>query len=197
MSPALVKLLNTLRSFSRDQFTRNYVKQENVSVGEYTYGVPTIYNWTNKYKIILGKFCSIGTNVIIILDGNHRTDWISTYPFGHLIDGIAKNEGHPAGKGDIRIGNDVWIGSHVMILPGVSIGDGAVIGAGSVVTKNVDDYEIVAGNPAKHIRFRFRDDQISALKKIQWWNWDIEKIKSNIASIESENIDDFLKKFKA
>ena len=97
------------------------------------------------------KFTSITSETKIIVDGNHNTNWISTYPFGELIEDIPKNPNHPTGRGDIKIGNDVWIGYQTIIMTGVVVGDGAVIGAGSVITKNVDDYEIVAGNPAKHI----------------------------------------------
>ncbi len=72
-----------------------------------------------------------------------------------------------ASKGDISIGNGCWLGDNVTLLSGVSVGDGAIIGA--VVTKNVADYEIVAGNPAKHIRYRFSNDIREQLKAIQWW----------------------------
>jgi len=166
-----------------------------VSIGKYTYGDPIIYIRTYRYKVKIGKFCSISNNVKIIVDGNHRVDWISTYPFGEIFADIAKNKGHPLGKGDIIIGNDVWIGKDVLILPGVHVGDGAVIGAGSVVTKNVNEYEIVGGNPAKHIKYRFNEKQIILLKKIEWWNWPINKIKNNYNLLQSGNIDKFIKKF--
>jgi lipopolysaccharide transport system ATP-binding protein len=172
-------------------------KQKNIIIGEFTYGDPTIRMWTDKYKVKIGKFCSFSYNVTIIVDGNHRIDWISTYPFGKVISNIKENPGHPVGKGDIIIGNDVWIGYNALILPGVKIGDGAVIGANSVVTKNVDDYGIVAGNPARHIKYRFTQKQIESLKKIKWWDWPIEKIKANLDLIESHNIDEFIERFIA
>lgn len=167
----------------------------NLTIGEYTYGKPIIFQWHENYRVIIGKFCSISSNVTIIVDGNHRSDWVTTYPFGEIIGDIPKNPGHNKGKGDIIIGNDVWIGTDVIILPGVQIGDGAVIGAGSVVTKNVNDYEIVAGNPAKNIKYRFKEDQIKALKMIKWWEWPIEKIKKNVDLLQSSNIHSFIKKF--
>lgn len=180
--------------------------KDNAIIGGYTYGRPIIYQWKNEYKVSIGKFCSISKNVQIIVDGNHRPDWITTYPFGEIISSLPKNlkdnikdipqnPGHNKGKGNITIGNDVWIGINVLILPGVQIGDGAVIGAGSVVTKNVNDYEIVAGNPAKHIKYRFDEKQIISIKEIEWWNWSINKIKDNINFLQSEDIDDFIKKF--
>jgi len=167
----------------------------NVHIGEFTYGSPDILIWTAKYHVYIGKFTSIASATKIIVDGNHNIDWISSYPFGYLIQGIPKHPDHPTGKGDIVIGNDVWIGYQTIILPGVSIGDGAVIGAGSVVSKKVDDYEIVAGNPARHIRYRFSKENISALKKIQWWNWPIEKIVENAEILQSNAINNFIERF--
>jgi lipopolysaccharide transport system ATP-binding protein len=164
------------------------IHKKKYKIGEYSYGDPKILSWTDKYSVTIGKFCSIATNVVIIVDGNHRVDWISTYPFGELIKEIPKNPGHPVGKGDIFIGNDVWIGMNVIILPGVKIGDGAVVGAGSVVTKDVQDYEIVAGNPVKHIRYRFTFEEINILKSIKWWDWPIGMIIKYAHLLQSNNI---------
>jgi serine acetyltransferase len=77
------------------------------------------------------------------------------------------------------VGNDVWIGSGAIILDGISIGDGAIIGAGSVVTKDVPDYAIVAGTPAKVLKFRFTEKEILFLKNYKWWDKDINWIKEN------------------
>lgn len=167
----------------------------NVHIGEYTYGDPQIFIWTNKYHVYIGKFTSIAQEVKIIVDGNHNTDWISSYPFGELIPGVPKHPDHPVGKGDIRIGHDVWIGYGSIIMPGVQIGNGAVIGSGSVVTKNVADYEIVAGNPARHIRYRFSPEQIDALNKIRWWDWPKEKIIEHASILQSGDIDQFIERF--
>ncbi len=182
------------RLFNKSIFTADNIKMNNVSIGEFTYGKPSIYTWTNNYNVKIGKFCSIAEGVKILVDGNHRPDWISTYPFGEVLHDVEKNPGHPIGKGDMEIGNDVWIGMDAMILSGVSIGNGAVIAAGSVVTKNVLPYEIVGGNPAKSIKFRFTDEQIKSLEKIAWWNWNSEKVKSEVSMLQSGNIDDFIKK---
>lgn len=189
------QLTSKLRILSVNRFTHKNLNLNKVVVGEFTYGTPIIHNITGKYKTYIGNFCSISNNVHIIVDGNHRTDWISTYPFGELIEDLPKNEGHPTGN-DVKIGNDVWIGKNVIILPGVHIGDGAVIGAGSIVTKDIASYEIVDGNPARHIRYRFTNEQIKLLEKIKWWNWPLEKIKANVNLLQSANIDEFLKKFK-
>ena len=92
-----------------------------------------------------------------------------------------------------HIGNDVWIGRNVIITNGASIGNGAIIGAGSVVTKDIPDYAIAVGNPARVIRYRFTPEQIEQLNKIKWWDWPVEKIKG--AYQDFKNIDTFIEKY--
>ena len=79
-------------------------------------------------------------------------------------------------KGNTIIGNDVWIGDNVIVLPNVNIGTGAVLGGGSVVTKDVEPYTIVAGNPAREIKKRFSPETVNELLMSKWWDWDQEKI---------------------
>jgi acetyltransferase-like isoleucine patch superfamily enzyme len=184
-------------SFISQHIKHRKASKKNVQIGEYTYGNPEVLMWTTNYNLSIGKFCAIAQDVRIIVDGNHRPDWISTYPFGEIIPGFNKNPAYreKAGKGDMRIGNDVWIGSNALIVPGVQIGDGAIIAAGSVVTKNVADYEIVGGNPARHIRYRFNNRQIEALRKLKWWDWPIDKIQANCHLLQSAKIDEFIERF--
>lgn len=162
-------------------------------IGEYTYGRPTVLGFNNTSTLHVGKFCSIASNVTIYLGVEHQTKWITTYPFVEFPD-LIKNRPVNLSKGDVVIGNDVWIADGALILSGVTIGDGAVIGARSVVAKDIKPYEIVAGNPAKHIRFRFNPDQIGKLMAIKWWYWDIEKIKDNFDLILNNNIDLFIER---
>ncbi len=200
----MIFLKNIIKIFYRKQektvFTnRHFLNSKNVNIGDYTYGIPKIYSWDNSTKLEIGKFCSIADNVKILMGGNHRTDWISTYPFSVLNENFQEGKnilGHPTTKGDVKIGNDVWIGNDVIILSGVTIGDGAVIGAGSIITKSIKPYNIVAGNPAIVIKQRFSDEIISDLLAIQWWNWPINKINENIHLICSENIENFIKNNK-
>ncbi|MGZ4882137.1 MAG: CatB-related O-acetyltransferase [Halobacteriota archaeon] len=160
------------------------------------YTVPKVRMLTDKYHLSIGKFCSIAPRVQILVDVNHRTDCVSTYPFGYGVGGVQRNPGHPPGRGDMTIANNVWIGEDVLILPGVQIGDGATIASGSVVTKNVNDYEIVGGNPARHTRNRFTDTQIRELKRIKWWGWPIDKIKAHNRLLQSPDTDEFMEKFR-
>lgn len=127
-------------------------------------------------RLIIGDFCSIGSGAAFIMAGNqgHRNDWASAFPFFYMpevphfagsIDAFEK-------AGDTVIGNDVWIGSEAIIMPGMKIGDGAVIGTRALVTRDVEPYAIVGGNPARVIRKRFDDDSIAKLLEMKWWDWD-------------------------
>ena len=165
------------------------------SYGIYSYGMPDILSWGEGAKLNIGNFCSIGICGKVYLGGGHRTDWVTTFPFGHINKEIFNNfdgVGHPKTNGDVDIGNDVWIGEHVTIMSGVTIGDGAVIATNSHVVKNVAPYSIVGGNPAKLIKYRFTEEQIQKLLEIKWWNWNDEKINSYLPLLCSSNIDDFI-----
>lgn len=165
--------------------------------GKYTYGKPNVYWENNDAKLIIGNFCSIA-KVNIYLGGNHRTDWVTTYPFGAVNKDTfnlfnVDDHGHPSTRGDVIIGNDVWIGDNVTIMSGVTIGDGAVIACNSHVVKNVEPYSLVGGNPAKLIKYRFSQEQIDKLLEIKWWNWDNDKINKFTPLLCNNNIDEFIK----
>lgn len=169
-------------------------------VEEKTYGWESIIidaYYPGVSKIYIGKYCSISKNIRIITGGIHPVNWISTYPLRiHYKEPKRYLDGMPATNGDVVIGNDVWIGTDVIILSGVTIGDGVVIAAGSVVTKDIEPYSFVGGNPAKLIRFRFSKPQIDSLLSLRWWDWDDEKVKENIEYLSSDNIEDFLENCK-
>ncbi|NEP57811.1 MAG: CatB-related O-acetyltransferase [Symploca sp. SIO2G7] len=183
-------------------FLKNIIKNPNIIVGDYTYyddfENPENFERNVLYhfdfegdKLIIGKFCSIASDVKFIMNGsNHRTDWFTNYPFPIFGKGweVAMPDTWP-NKGDTIIDNDVWIGYGATIMPGVHIGDGAIIATASVVTRDVEPYLIVGGNPAQAIRKRFADPVIQELLEIQWWHWDIEKITNNLRAICSSNLE--------
>lgn len=169
-----------------------------MSIGKYTYGTPNIM-FPEKASLTIGSFCSIAGGLNVFLGGNHRCDWVTTYPFGHINTHVFNTFSgieHPATKGDVVIGNDVWIGANVTIMSGVTIADGAVIAANSHVVKNIEPYTINGENPCRMIKKRFTDEQISHLLQIQWWKWDDQKINQELPLLCSGNIDDFINKNK-
>jgi acetyltransferase-like isoleucine patch superfamily enzyme len=138
----------------------------------------------------IGAFCSINYTAMVV--ENHNKNYITSHSImsqlrtisdGAISDDfevmaplIEANRNLNKHKGKVVIGNDVWIGAGVIIMPSVKIGDGAIVGANSVVTKDVPDYAIVVGSPAKVIDYRFEPEEIKRLKKIQWWTWPDEDI---------------------
>jgi len=180
------------------------VKNPNIIVGRYSYysGYYHGHSFEDcaRYllsddgadKLIIGSFCSIGSGAAFIMAGNqgHRNDWISTFPFFWMPDvpafAGAANGFEPAG--DTVIGNDVWIGSEAIIMPGIKIGDGAVIGTRSLVTRDVEPYAIVGGNPAKVIRKRFDDPEIHMLCDLKWWDWTDAQLREAMPILSSGDI---------
>lgn len=145
-----------------------------VKIGLYSYGCFSYRNIPP--GTVIGRYSSFARE-ILILEGNHPYQRKSTHPFFYNpIFGYVEELKIQRTK--ISIGNDVWIGARAIILPSVDeIGDGAIIGAGSVVTKNVPSFAIVAGNPARLIKYRFSPDLIKEIQKSRWWNMDIDEIK--------------------
>lgn len=172
-----------------DKFTQK-------GIGTYDNGAK-VWRWTNE-KLIIGKYCSIANNVNFIMDdGFHGLSPVTSYPF---INNLTKDlelleiRKSLVQKKGIEIKNDVWIGMNAVILPGVKIGNGAVVAAGSVVTKDVPDYAMVAGVPAKIIKMKYSDEVIKKLLNIAWWDWTEEEINKNKKDFYL-SIDDFLNKY--
>ncbi|RBO52343.1 type B chloramphenicol O-acetyltransferase [Rhodovulum sp. BSW8] len=144
-------------------------------------------------RLLVGSFCSIGTGAAFIMAGNqgHRSDWISTFPFYWMSEveafGGARNGYRPAG--DTVIGNDVWIGAEAIVLPGLTIGDGAVIGTRAVVTRDVEPYAIVAGNPARTLRKRFEARIVGLLQEMRWWDWSEDQLRDAMPMLTSGDVE--------
>jgi acetyltransferase-like isoleucine patch superfamily enzyme len=171
-----------------------------VAVGRRTYGVipeRTVIRASAEYPVEIGSFCSIAPGVIIVAHAEHPTDLPSTFPFRSLMfDGMESWMGlhnrDAVAQGPVRIGHDVWIGMNAIILSGTTIGTGAVIGAGAVVHKDVAPYEIVAGNPARHLRFRFAADIIERLLATRWWELSDREIEDLGDKFYSRDIEAFI-----
>lgn len=137
-----------------------------VSVGVGTYGIINLYHTGDQGKLKIGNFCSIAPDVSFVMNNEHRTDCMSTYPFKVMSFNAARFEA--ASKGGITVADDVWIGYRATILDGVTIARGAVVAAGAVVTKDVRPYSIVGGCPAKCIGYRFPEDIVDVLQGVDY-----------------------------
>ena len=168
-------------------FIKNVIKAPNISVGDYTYydddKDPTGFEKNNilfNYpvfgdKLIIGKFCQIASGTQFIMGAaNHRLCSATTYPFNVMSEAWAEiapvHLSQLPHKGDTVIGNDVWFGRNCVVMPGVKIGDGAIVAAHSVVTKDVEPYSVVGGNPARFIKKRFDDELTELLLRFKWWD---------------------------
>ena len=163
-----------------------------VEIGNYSYVAKNcaVNNCT------IGKFSSIGPNFSCGL-GIHPTNGISTAPMFYSpskVNGVSlvkKNKVEESKH--TAIGNDVFIGANVTVLDGVTIGDGAVIGAGAVVSKDIPPYAIAVGCPIRIIKYRMNEKQIAAMQRIQWWNWDDDRLQD--VERMFEDIDGFIEKY--
>ena len=203
-SPEKLEALEQQARFSPWQKSEVLKNMEFVSIGRYSYGLDSesIIRATSESPVEIGNFCSFAPGVKILAHANHPTKLVSTYPFKTLFVNSRSKKFDPywsnhdaTTKGAIKIGHDVWVGQNVIILSGITIGNGAVIGAGAVVTKDIPPYAIAVGNPAKVVSYRFDNDTIAALEKIQWWYFSDEEIERFMPLFYSDP-DLFIAKFK-
>jgi len=183
-------------------FLKNFITRPNIEVGDYTYyddprGVERFeQNVLYHFDFIgdrlrIGRFCSIAAETRFIMNGGyHATDWFTTFPFPVFGNGweAAQPESWPY-RGDTVVGHDVWIGYGATIMPGVTIGNGAIVATRAVVTRDVEPFAIVGGNPAQVIRYRFDEETRARLQEIAWWDWDAEKLTRNVKAICSGDLE--------
>lgn len=166
----------------------NAIVRGHCELGAFTY----FNKGTDILDCSIGRYCSIGANVLIG-PGLHPTGYVTTHPIAYDFSGVSaglagqamwaafcgtgmsvRNE--PQRARQVVIENDVWIGSNAVILAGLRIGTGAIVGAGAVVTRDVAPYSIVAGNPARHLRYRIAEELVEALLATQWWRYDLSAL---------------------
>ena len=169
-------------------------KSGRVEYGVGTYGAPKIEFFNHdSTRLLVGSYTSIANMATFILGGNHPTDRVTTYPLRVRM-GLpgAGADGYPYSKGDIRVGSDVWVGHGALVVSGVSIGHGAVVASRSVVIKDVPAFAVVAGNPARIVRFRHTERQRESLLKIAWWDWPPARVAAASDMLCSGDIDAFI-----
>ena len=172
-------------------FIKNVITAPNIIVGDYTYyddpddpaGFErnnVLFNWPEfGDRLVIGRFCQIASGAKFVMGpANHRLHSVTTYHLSEL-----------PRKGDTIIGNDVWIGRESLIMPGVKIGDGAIIAARSVVTRDVEPYSVVGGNPARFVKKRFDDELIDLLLRVRWWDFAPERLAETLPLLCDPDLD--------
>lgn len=166
------------------------------ALGDYSY----IVNDSDVIYTSIGKFCSIASHVRIN-PGNHPTWRASQAHFTYRSRAYWPDEPDETAFFDWRrgqpvaIGHDVWIGHGAIILAGRTIGTGAVIGAGSIVTRDVEPYAIVVGNPGRPVRRRFDEHIAERLLALAWWDWDHERLRQALPEFRSLGVERFLHRY--
>lgn len=178
----LLQFRRKWRKLNSDNTTiaANQFDIDTVSVGKKTYGAIRVLNWGKDEQLKIGSYCSIAQEVMFILNAEHYTQNISTFPFRAKCLGQQREA---ISKGNITIDDDVWIGYRAIIMSGVHVGQGAIIAAGAVVTKDIPPYAIAGGVPAKILKFRFSEDIIKKLIEIDYSKINEKFINENLSKL--------------
>ncbi len=189
-------LKHLFRNAAGQQSLQNFLNQQEkfrkkyprYALGVGTYGMPKVHDDDEGTTLRIGAYCSISSEVQIFLGKNHRIDWVSSYPFPAFFKEAKHIPKFGTSRGDVTIGSDVWLCANCMILSGVTVGHGAVIGAGAVVTRDVEPYSVVVGNPAQHVRWRFDEETRKNLLASAWWDWPEEELRGIVDILCSDQI---------
>ncbi len=159
-----------------------------IELGAYSFpNRPTLYYWGSDCKLKIGRYVSMAMGATLVLGGEHTLKGFST------SSEVAVDKSCRHTKGDIVIGNDVWIAANATVLSGVTVGTGAIIGAGAVVAKDVPEYAIMVGNPARILRYRFDEAMRARLLRSRWWEHEADEIKAvRLACADHDDVDEFL-----
>src|SRR5262245_40571813 len=163
--------------------------------GDYSY----VVNDSSIIYAEIGKFCSIAAHTRLN-PGNHPLERAALHHFTYRSESDQLGPSDDSGFFDWRrghavtLGHDVWIGHAAIVLPGVTLGTGAAVGAGAVVSRDVPPFAVVAGVPAKLIRYRFDERMQEALQRIAWWNWTREQLTAALPDFRSLSIEAFVEK---
>ncbi|MGI9512572.1 MAG: DapH/DapD/GlmU-related protein [Anderseniella sp.] len=163
------------------------------------------YSYVERHSELIytrtGRFCAIAANVRLNAL-NHPVHRVSQHKFtyrpneyfvGKKIDRAFREQRMEQGK--VVLGHDVWVGHGAIVLPGVTVGTGAVIGAGAVVTRDVESYAIVAGTPARFVRWRFDPETAQRLLQLEWWNWSHDRLADTVEDMAQMDVVAFLDKY--
>lgn len=183
-------------------FLRPLVQSPLTEVGEYTYYADpesgplferdNILFHYGPGRLVIGRYCGIARGTRFLMGSSSHAMGVSTFPFpmfgGRWLEAMDVMRGRDL-RGDLVVGNDVWIGYSALLLAGITVGDGAVVAAGSVVTSDVPPYAIVAGNPARVVRYRFEEEDRARLLDLAWWTWPVEVVGAHVRDLMSGDVD--------
>lgn len=194
-------LRSILRQLEKNKFDKEWRKRNahndtmvgdrtfplnNVTVGKASYGMLQIQSLFEQEgeKLIIGNYVSIAPGVQFLLGVNHQINTFTTYPLYSRF--IKRSPVDAINKGPLIVNDEVWIGTDAILFSGITIGKGAIISAGAIVTKDVPPYAIVAGVPAKLVKYRFTDEIISELLTVHLNDMSLDFIKNNIDALYTE-----------
>jgi len=150
------------------------------------------YGMDDGVPVQIGRYSGITHTAVILHGGMHHPDWVSAV-HAHRENGRwVMPPGAPYSKGPVVIGSDVLVAYQAMIMSGVTIGHGAIVAARTLVHRDVEPYEIVGGNPMRHIKYRFDEETRAALLRIAWWDWPDDKVARHRAEIDSPDVAGFI-----